>query len=339
MILCQLRSEHKRKILLIVPAALRKQWANELQDKFFLPSQILDGPIYKQIKSLDNTNPFDQKSIVICSYHFAAIHSEDIQDIDRDVAVLDEAHKLRNVYKELEKEANVFNDELDQGEDESEEEKKKISMSKKIKDALDHTRKILLTATPLQNSLLELYGLTSYLDDYLFGDLVSFKEQYMNKTLSPKIYKDLQDRLSTILHRTLRRQVQPYINYTNRKAHSQDYMRTPEEQAFYDAISAFLQESPIFTMKNGRPNFLLLLIYWKIMASSTYAIIGTLHKLKVKLEYKLEQLIEEENIKENRVVEVDIIEKVLPSNLDEEDVIDQDMLATYQEEAEDNQED
>ena len=199
---------------------------------------------------MDNTNPFEQRSIIICSYHFAASHSEDIQNINRDVAVLDEAHKLRNVYKELEKEANVFHDEEHQIEDDSEEEKKKISMSKKIKDALDHTRKILLTATPLQNSLLELYGLTSYLDDYLFGDLVSFKEQYMNKTLSPKIYRDLQDRLSTILHRTLRRQVQPYINYTNRKAHTQDYTRTPEEESFYDAISLFLQESPIFVMKN-----------------------------------------------------------------------------------------
>jgi len=44
------------------------------------------------------------------------------------------------------------------------------------------------------------------------------------------------------------------------------------------------------------------------MASSTYAIIGTLHKLKAKLEYKLEELLKEEKIKKNRVVEVDIIE-------------------------------
>jgi SNF2 family DNA or RNA helicase len=108
LILCQLWSEHKRKILLIVPAALRKQWANELQEKFFLPSQILDGPIYKQIKLLDAGNPFDQQSIIICSYHFAAKHIEDVESIKRDVAVLDEAHKLRNVYKDLEKEAKRY---------------------------------------------------------------------------------------------------------------------------------------------------------------------------------------------------------------------------------------
>lgn len=337
-ILCQLWSEHKRKILLVVPAALRKQWANELQEKFFLPSQILDWPTYKQIKALDDNNPFDQKWIVICSYQFVAKHTEDIQDIDWDVAVLDEAHKLRNVYKELEREAWLLEDkedDIDQSIQESEEEKKKISTSKKIKDALEHTRKILLTATPLQNTLLELYGLTSYLDEYLFGDLVSFKEQYINKSMNTKLYKDLQERLGSILHRTLRRQVQSYIKYTNRRAESQKYERNEEESKFYNSITDFLQTSPVFQMSNGKPNFFLLLIYWKIMASSTHAIIGTLSWLKIRLENKLKELIEKSNIQETRIIEWEAIHEVLPNP---EEIIDEDMMAIYQEDAEDNDE-
>lgn len=338
LILCQLWSEHKRRILLIVPAALRKQWANELSEKFFLPSHILDGDVYKQIKMLDDTNPFDQKSIVICSYHFAARHIEDIQSLQRDVAVLDEAHKLRNVYKDMEKEADLLTDKTDiieHPDEEDEEETKKISMSKKIKDGLENIRKILLTATPLQNSLLELYGLASYLDEYLFGDLVSFKEQYTNKALNPKLYKDLQDRLNSILHRTLRRQVQPYIRYTNRKAYTQEYARSDEERKFYESLTDFLQTSPIFFMSNGQPNFFLLLIYWKIMASSTHAIIGTLHGLKARLEAKLQELIAKNKIDSVTIVEGTIVQEALP-NKDEQDV-DSDMLAVYQEDAEDNE--
>ena len=338
LILCQLWSEHKRRILLIVPAALRKQRTNELLEKFFLPSHILDGDVYKQVKALDNTNPFDQKSIVICSYHFAAKHIEDIQSLQRDVAVLDEAHKLRNVYKDMEKEAELLTDKTDiveYSDEEEKEETKKISMSKKIKDGLANIRKILLTATPLQNSLLELYGLASYLDEYLFGDLVSFKEQYTNKALNSKLYKDLQDRLNSILHRTLRRQVQPYIKYTNRRAESQKYEWNDEESKFYNAITDFLQTSPIFLMWNGNPNFFLLLIYRKIMASSTHAIIGTLYWLKARLEFQLKELIEANDIKENRITEWEIVQDVLPNN--EQEIIDEDMLAIYKEDSEDNE--
>ncbi len=323
---------------MIVPAALRKQWANELSEKFFLPSHILDGDVYKQIKTLDNTNPFDQKSIVICSYHFAARHMEDIQSLERDVAVLDEAHKLRNVYKDMEKEAELLADKTDiveYSDEEYEEETKKISMSKKIKDGLTNIRKILLTATPLQNSLLELYGLASYLDEYLFGDLVSFKEQYTNKALNPKLYKDLQDRLNSILHRTLRRQVQPYIRYTNRKAYTQEYARSDEERKFYESLTDFLQTSPIFFMSNGQPNFFLLLIYWKIMASSTHAIIGTLYGLKARLESRLQELIAKNKIDTVTIVEGTIVQEALPNNDDQE--VDSDMLAVYQEDAEDNE--
>src|SRR3546814_18774022 len=92
---------------------------------------------------------------VICSYQFAKSKADDIKAINWDLVVLDEAHRLRNVYKK----SNVI--------------------AKTLKDALAHVHsKALLTETPLQNSLLELYGLVSIIDDRVFGDLDSFRAQF-----------------------------------------------------------------------------------------------------------------------------------------------------------------
>jgi hypothetical protein len=48
-----------------------------------------------------------------------------------------------------------------------------------ISDTPVASRKLLLTATPLQNSLLELYGLSTLIDEHLFGDLNAFRSQYI----------------------------------------------------------------------------------------------------------------------------------------------------------------
>jgi SNF2 family DNA or RNA helicase len=68
-----------------------------------------------------------------------------------------------------------------------------------------------LTATPLQNSLLELYGLSTVIDEHLFGDAVSFRAQYMR---GEDNISALQRRLSEFVTRTLRRQVLEYVRYT-----------------------------------------------------------------------------------------------------------------------------
>lgn len=80
--------------------------------------------------------------------------------------IIDEAHRLRNVYKT----SNVI--------------------GKTIRKAIQIRRKVLLTATPLQNSVLELYGLVSIIDDFVFGDLKSFKSQY-SRQLEEEDYCEL----------------------------------------------------------------------------------------------------------------------------------------------------
>ena len=150
-------AEGKRRILVIVPANLRKQWSQELADKFFLPSVILEARTFNDTIRAGNLNPFQQNAVIICSYHFARKMEPYIRQTRWDLVVIDEAHRLRNVYKPTNKIANA------------------------IKQSVAPFRKVLLTATPLQNSLLELYGLVSIIDDFAFGDLKTYRN-FLNKS-------------------------------------------------------------------------------------------------------------------------------------------------------------
>jgi ERCC4-related helicase len=258
-ILSQQWAERKRKLLIIAPSNLRKQWSQELADKFFLPSCILETKSFNEIIKSGNLNPFNQKdSIVICSYHFAKNKAIYIEQTQWDLVIIDEAHRLRNVYKASNKIGNT------------------------IKESLINRKKVLLTATPLQNSILELYGLVSIIDDFIFGDLKSFKSQY-SKQLDEGNYEDLKSRLKPICRRTLRRQVLEYINYTERRAFCEEFSPSDEEHQLYEWVSEYLQRPKLYALPNSQRQ-LMTLILRKLLASSTYAIYGTLDALVKKLQ-------------------------------------------------------
>lgn len=263
-LLSQQWAVRKRKLIIICPSSLRKQWSQELLDKFFLPSIILETKSFNQLKKQGKFNPFEQDKIVICSYNFASIKAEFIQLANWDLAILDEAHKLRNVYKPSNKIGNA------------------------IKNALYTNKKVLLTATPLQNSLLELYGLVSIIDEFAFGDLKSFKSQFSRLT-NEEDFDDLKSRLKPICKRNLRRQVQEYINYTNRIPLTINFTPSQDEQALYDMVSDYLQRKSLFALPNSQRH-LITLILRKLLASSTYAIAKTLGTLATKLDNKLNNI-------------------------------------------------
>jgi len=158
--------------------------------------------------------------------------------------VFDEAHKLRNIYKDLDSDLDNFLDK------EKEETVKKRSTAKKLFDRFEFTKKLLLTATPLQNTLLELFGLMNFVDPYSFADLESFKEQYNPQVVTEEDLITLKNRIQPYFHRTLRRQVQPYINFRNRNAFTQEYQWSSEEESFYEQVSEFLRTSTLFKNKN-----------------------------------------------------------------------------------------
>jgi len=272
-VISQKWAERKRKILIVAPANLRKQWNQEMSDKFFLPSVILEAKSFNEELQKANFNPFEQSDkIVICSYHFVKSKAIYISKVDWELVVIDEAHRLRNVYKPNNK------------------------IAKAIKEALVDRNKILLTATPLQNSLLELYGLISIIDEYTFGDLKSFKTQF-SRLSTENNYDELKRRLKTICKRTLRSEVLEYINYTNRSCILEEFTPRDDEQQLYDLVSEYLQRPNLYALPPGQRQ-LMTLILRKLLASSTYAISGTLQGLADKLETTIKN-------QETRIVNVD----------------------------------
>jgi SNF2 family DNA or RNA helicase len=270
LVLAQKWTEGRRRILVITPANLRKQWSQELQEKFYLPTLILEARNYNKIAKEGTRQPFEQKALVVCSFQFAARHADELMIIPWDLVVIDEAHRLRNVYRPDNR------------------------IGKALKGALSNAPKVLLTATPLQNSLMELYGLVSIIDDYTFGDPKSFRSQYARLTGDDQ-FGELKDRLKPVCHRTLRRQVLEYIRYTNRIPITQEFVPTDQEQQLYEMVSDYLRRESLQALPSSQRS-LMTLIMRKLLASSTFAIAGALDSLARKLE---RQLRDDKNLREN----------------------------------------
>jgi SNF2 family DNA or RNA helicase len=260
LVLAQKWTEGRRRILVVTPANLRKQWAQEIAEKFFLPTVILEARNYNKMAKDGVRRPFEQKALVICSFQFAARHAEELMVIPWDLVVIDEAHRLRNVYRPDNR------------------------IGKTLKGALANAPKVLLTATPLQNSLMELYGLVSLIDDYAFGDAKSFRAQYAR--LGDGLFDELKGRLKPVCHRTLRRQVLEYIRYTNRIPITQEFVPTDAEQKLYDMVSDYLRRPSLQALPSSQRT-LMTLIMRKLLASSTFAIAGALDSLARKLERQI----------------------------------------------------
>lgn len=264
LLIAQRWAERKRRMLIIVPANLRKQWSQELADKFHLPSVILETQTFNAAIRAGQLNPFDQQAIILCSYQFVRSKEPYVQQTPWDLVVIDEAHRLRNVYKTSSKIANA------------------------IKQAIALRPKVLLTATPLQNSPLELYGLVSIIDDFAFGDLESYKARFA-RLGSDSDFNALKDRLKPICKRTLRRHVLEYVKFTNRHAIVQEFSPSPDEQRLYDLVSEYLQRPASYALPANQRQ-LITLILRKLLASSTFAIAGTLEGMAQRLEVAAESV-------------------------------------------------
>lgn len=272
LVISQQWAQRNRRILIIAPATLRKQWSMELAEKFFLPSIILENRSFNRIITSDYRNPFDTESaIVICSYQFAKKQIKHIENVEWDLVVMDEAHKLRNVYKTGNKMASV------------------------LKEGLKKYRKLLLTATPLQNNVKELFGLISIIDDNYFGSLKSFTDRYSKAGLrQDKMYNELRQRISPIIHRTLRSDVQEYVKYTERHPMVQEYYPSDDELALSELVTEYLQKEACYGMPPSQRSLISLVLH-KLLSSSTFAIAGTLKTIINRLEDILANDVHDEN--------------------------------------------
>jgi superfamily II DNA/RNA helicase len=261
-VIAQLVAEGRGRILVLAPATLRAQWQCELKEKFDLDSVVVDG---RTVRATGNC--FDQTApVVIASHPFAAGRSELLAQIDWDLVVIDEAHRLRNSHKPGNK------------------------TGKALKAGMRGAPKLLLTATPLQNSLTELFGLLSLLDEQLLGPEEAFRAHFPidaeHGGLTDAAAADLKTRIAPVVQRTLRRQVREYVKYTNRRSVVEDFTPFADEQSLYDDVSDYLRRNECAAIEPGKRT-LLTMVYRKLLASSTYAIGPTLRRLADSLEERL----------------------------------------------------
>lgn len=172
-----------------------------------------------------------------------------------DIVVIDEAHKLRNAHRSSNK------------------------MGQTLRRALDGSKKLLLTATPLQNSLMELYGLSTIIDDQIFGDERSFKQHFVN---NESALGHLKKRLTGFIQRTLRKDVLEYVRYTQRQTLTVPFTPSNAEMALYESISALLEKDESYALPKSQRH-LTGLILRKLLASSSHAVLNTLETIKRRL--------------------------------------------------------
>lgn len=257
-VLCQYWAERKRRILIVAPSSLRQQWQQELDEKFAIPSRLLDAKTKESLLAPVAGLP---AHVLICSYEFVQRNAEDLYR-HWDLTVADEAHRLRSYWKGNAKIAEAV----------------ATVMSSASKS-------ILLTATPLQNRLEELYGLVSVFDPEFFHSIEGFKERYVDR---PDDYgnDDLAMRISHIAKRTLRRDAQKYIRFTERMPMTFGFMPSVDERALYDLVNAYLQREELYAFARSQRH-LSALILRKRLGSSTYAVASTLEGIANRLEAEL----------------------------------------------------
>ncbi|MDK1670708.1 SNF2-related protein [Moraxella osloensis] len=300
LVLCQYWAESRRNLLIIAPAALRKQWGQELQDKFNLPVQVLDFVTWKKLRQDGIYNPFDNKKISIISYNFAMRMEYELGNIPWDLVVIDEAHRLRNAHRTSNKIGNS------------------------LKKSLIGRKKLLLTATPLQNSLMELYGLSTVIDEHLFGDDKTFRQQYVQNNNN----ESLKRRLGEFMQRTLRKDVLEYVPYTERHALTVPFEPSEKEQRLYELISSYLQRDFSYAFPQQQRH-LIAIILRKLLASSTPAVIATLESIRKRLQAMVDEQTLDGDWLANFITEDDLDEELLEEiEIDEGDKpsVDMDLL-------------
>ena len=265
LVLKYLLNSGSQKILLIMPSNLRKQWQVEFDEKFDIDSLIVDNGNWDEY--LDYVKK--PNAVVIVSYNFASRRHSDFMKIAWTFCVFDEAHRLRNVHKSGSKMANNL-----------------YEMTKGIP-------KLMLTATPMQNSLFDLYGLIQFIDDRIFYSKLVFSERYIKN----EQYDDLRHQVNAVLQRTLRKEVSDYIQFSERKEMTVDFELSLPEVELYMKINNYLKKELLFALPNSHRTLITSVIR-KLLASSSMAVAETFKTLKQRL-IVLKETTREESVEES----------------------------------------
>ena len=245
-----------RRILIAMPPPLRKQWQDELTEKFEIEAVIPESKYSVRHRDKEYwMNLFSKPGplVIITSYGFSSWFIRMFPNVKWDCFVFDEAHRLRN---------------LGNG----------VKMPKMLFDVTRFVPKVMLTATPLQNNLRELYALSQYIDERIFVNENVFNELYVR----PEDYKGLREAITPIIHRTLRKDVAEYLTFSRRDCMTLDFKLSRDEAILYQLVNDYLQRPVLYAVSNQN-NALIKMVVRKLLASSSYAVVETFEVLRERL--------------------------------------------------------
>lgn len=268
LVIAQSRAEGAQRILLIVPKSLIGQWQNELLNLFGIEARE------------DHTN-FVAPGVYLLGREFAGSErgAEPLAACAPfDLVVIDEAHEIfAGLHKRYDRDG-IYDETSDDA-----------LMAHRVRGFLRTSPVLLLTATPMQNSLAELWGLVQYVEPTgtLLGDITTFREVFCtddDRTLVPGQEHELQRRLGSVLQRTLRRQAQEFLDrpFTQRRCRLYEYEMSSDERSLYDDVTEYLLQPSLYAFA-GSQRRLLLIGFHRRMASSIPALAASLENVAARL--------------------------------------------------------
>ena len=236
-----------RRVLILTPASLVEQWRGEMSRKFGLDFITYDDPLFKA-RGRDAWGAFDH---VLASYNTAKRepHRSAIADLEWDVVIIDEAHHFRN----------------------------RNTLLWKFASSLRKKYSLLLTATPIQNNLDELYNLVTLLQPGLLGTAKRFQHQFVDRhdKLLPRNLDQLHGLLAEAMVRNRRSNVS--VRLMRRFAHTLRVTPLPAEQALYEDVSRFIKDH--LAREDSPLSRMALITLQKELGSSTLAAATTLDRI------------------------------------------------------------
>jgi adenine-specific DNA-methyltransferase len=273
LVIAQMKAEGTRRVLLIAPKPLLGQWRQELFQLFNIDA----------IEAEPRVGGFEGDGVFLIGREAAgSVKGRDALLLSEafDLCVIDEAHEMfAGIYKRFSREGEYLDDSVH------------AQTAGRLREVLNAngTPVLLLTATPMQNSLMELWGLVQYVDPLgtLLGDLPTFKDVFCGvdeRHIASGQEEELRTRLKAVLKRTLRREAREFLEkpFVGREARLFRYTMSPAEKSLYDDVTQYLLQPGIRAFQ-GRHRQLLLLGFHRRMASSTQALAASLEKVATRL--------------------------------------------------------
>ncbi|MBS7298757.1 MAG: DEAD/DEAH box helicase [Eubacteriales bacterium] len=245
--------EGKTRILIVVPNSdLLVQWENLIENKYSIPYITIASA--KELETAEGT--FNHDAVVLTTFDFASQYSDVLRETIWDVTVVEEASLLSSGYKD------------------------ETSRGATLKRIAEGSFKVLLTGTPIEKNILDLYGLMYFIDETILPSEQEYMAKYFRK---PENYPELAKLVGKYCFRTLRKQAKRCAFIPERIVITCEFEQSEKEQKLYDLIQNYI-DKPNKVAFPEMEKYDLALMLFGAMGSSTPAIIKSIEGVIKRLE-------------------------------------------------------